>query len=263
MPPEVEIKSSKLGSDLPLPKKAKIEDGELPVAFEACQRLLSTSSHQPVPDIPSTLLQEGKTRNDIEKLRQVCDNHGFRTSIVYSPRAALSVYKDSCHLSKDDNNEGKQFLTILFGMHNEQQSMEKFYASSVKNVYCLILFCNRLREACPIAFENSDLDKLVGENEQVCRSLASIEYPKAVDHITRISKTLPERVTQLTKLAVQADPRLRIEQLQHEYQRILFRNSTLSNAHVQLFAEKHDCCIKDIRAAINRLRNVADASAAF
>jgi hypothetical protein len=250
MPPAVTSDEADPVSDISprSPKRVKLSDGVPPATLALCQKLLETTNDAPVPLLPLTLVPNGKAGNDLDKVRTIFDDHGFRTSIVISPRPALSVYKDSCFLNGNDPAEtiaeqiaGKEFLIILFGMHLEQSSIEKFYASSVKNVYCLLMFCHCLREACPEALKNQALEKSVAANEELCRSLASRPY-----EMSGVAAMVPERVAQIIQHVVQVDPRIRVQQLEHEYERITLRNSTLSNAHVQLFLEAHDCVVKDI-----------------
>jgi hypothetical protein len=90
-------------SDQPLRKRLKLESAVkatdkndenqesalLPRAFKICQALLATTSACPTPSLPTSLTSV-KTKNDLEKLRKLFDDHGFRTSVVMSPRPALS-----------------------------------------------------------------------------------------------------------------------------------------------------------------------------
>jgi hypothetical protein len=69
---------------------------------------------------------------------------------------------------------------------------------------------------------------------------------KALEEALKLSKSVPKRVARLTQLAVKAEPRNRIEQLEREYGRIRLVNSTLSNALLTLFTQAHDCQLKDI-----------------
>jgi hypothetical protein len=248
MPPAVASDEAGPVSDISprSPKRAKLSDGDLPSAFAVCQKLLGTANDAPVPLLPPTLVANGKTRNDLAKFRKIFDDHGFRTSIIISPRPALSIYKESCFLNENDPAEtvaGKEFLVVLFGMHPDQSSMENLYASSVKNVYCLLMFCHRLRQACPEALKSEALEMNVAANEELCRSLACRPHEMST---SMLSGMVPERVAQIIQHAVNVDPRIRTEQLEHEYERITLRNSTLSNAHVQLFLQAHDCDVKDV-----------------
>jgi hypothetical protein len=171
------------------------------------------------------------------------DKHGFRTSVVMSPRPALSIYKDSCLLSSSDA-AAKEFLLTMLGMHPSQDDMERWYTVSAKKVYCLLLFCNLLRKLCPAAASNFAVDALLIENETLCRSLGATGTTS--DEINRVSATVMERVAALTQAVVEADARIRAEQLQHEFDRLTYRNSTMSNAAMQLFLDFHGCSIKDI-----------------
>jgi hypothetical protein len=239
-------------ANLPEAKKARTEAKQegLPKEFTHCQKLLANSAENPTPTVPPTLLKGGKTRNDISKLKKIMDAHGFRTSVIASPRAAVSVYKDSCHLEGDIDNElvpGKTFLVTTFGLHPDQTKMEHFYATSIKNVYCLMLFCKRLREACPGALKDESVSRLVSDNEELCRALGTAtDDSKALEQAHSLSSSVPKRVANLIQVVVHAEPRNRVQQLEHEYQRITLWNSTLSNALVTLFLKAHDCCIKDI-----------------
>jgi hypothetical protein len=71
-------------------------------------------------------------------------------------------------------------------------------------------------------------------------------YRPSEINISMVSGMVPERVAQIIQHAVNIDPRIRAEQLEHEYERITLRNSTLLNAHVQLFLQGHDCDMKDV-----------------
>jgi hypothetical protein len=230
----VEELASDVDLAIPSPKRVKLSKG-VSECFLICQRLLLDESKA----LPTSLLQP-KTGNDIARLRRVFDEQGFRTSIVSSPRQALSVYKDSCTI--DDKQQGKDFLVLLVGLHPRQLTIERCY-SVIKDTYCLLLFCARL-QVCSKALESEALAKLVGDTESSCRAVANMSYQTALDETEHLSPT--ERSAHIMQLVVHADPGIRIEQLQHEYERILIRNSTLSNAFVQLFCNAHECCIKDV-----------------
>lgn len=228
----------------PLAKRAKVEsdeNGVAPKSFKTCQTLLQTTPSSPTPSLPLTLTAT-KTKNNVEKVKDLFDKHGFRTSVVTSPRSALSIYKDSCTLPCP--SEGKEFLLVMLGMHPSQNDMEHWYAKSVKKIYCLMLFCNLLRSLCPAAAQNFAVDALLIENETLCRSLgASCVTP---EEMNRASATVSERVATLIQAVVHADGRIRDAQLQHEFARLGYRNSTMSNAAMQLFLTFHGCTIKDV-----------------
>jgi hypothetical protein len=232
----------------PYAKKARlVKEKLLPFEFIYCQKLLlATTDDKNMPCIPESLSRGGKTRNNLGKLRDLVDAHGFRTSVVESPRPALSIYKDSFHINNEDDVKGKTFLVTMFGLNPDQISMERFYSTSFKNVFCLMLFCDRLRKTCHEALQNDKVAKLINEDEHLCRSLAAMNDSKALEEAHALSSSVPERIASLIQLAVQAEPRNRADQLQREYDRIALCNSTLSNAFATLFQKAHDCSIKDI-----------------
>jgi hypothetical protein len=231
-------------------KKARIEtDGlHLPASLQVCRILLKT--HETLaPSIPGTLSKSGKTGNNVHKLRSILDRHGFRTSVIASPREGLSVYKDSAHLNEEDLEEeflpGRLFLVTLFGLHPQQRDLERLYTSHFKNLYCLLLFCKRIREACPNAEKETVVEHLLSENEQLYAIFHSGD-PDTLKKAISLSSSVSERIRNLIHVVNQTEPSNRVEQLEHEYQRIVARNSTLSNALVTMFLWEHACCIKDI-----------------
>jgi hypothetical protein len=243
--------------EVPEAKKPRLEKRAeyLPPEFFFCRMLLDTTADEPIPRIPTTLLRGGPTRNDLTQLRKLMENHEFRTSVVASPRPALSIYKDSCAVidSDSDNNreegiiKGKTFVIAMLGLHPHQEQLEHFYSTGIKNVYCLLLFCQRLRLACANAFQNKTgpVEQFVLELENECRAAGS-NIGITIHDSRRLSCVVQNRVASLIPMIVQAEPRNRIEQLQHEYDRIVLCNSTLSNALVHLFSTAQGCTIKDI-----------------
>jgi hypothetical protein len=217
--------------------------------FRSCLRLFSFASKDSggTFNLPPSL-REFRLGNDLEKLRNLFDGRGFRTSVIVSPRTALSIYKDSCRINVGDGDVSKEFLLILFGMHPNQHAMERLYTSSIKRVYCLLLFGTRIREACRDAVERSDdLAKVLEETERACNESCTLPDPlSAHQRVLRLSSRVSEMTTKIMKLTVKADPRIRIEQLQRELDRITVQNSSLANAYLQLFVDYHDVVIKDI-----------------
>ena len=126
-------------------------------------------------------------------------------------------------------SEAKECLLMMLGMHPNQDDMERWYAVSVKKVYCLSLFCNLLRKQCPEAAQNFAVDALLLENEALCRSMGATET--TTEELNRISTTVSERVAALIQAVVNADTRIRAAQLEHEFNRLTYRNSTISNAN--------------------------------
>ena len=248
----------------------------------ACCRALLLQHHQDedgssnkLEAVPASLMlmrrsSDGtKSSSKLDQLRTLFDQHGLRTSILSSPRRALSVYKDSCVLVENSGNkkndatvsisEGKEFLVILFGLHPQQTEMERFYADAgVKDLYCLRLFARRIRQACAVAGveQSAKLLALLQETEQyVCETLAEAAAAKNGTAITTKKEKLQQAaarcactVAQIRQLAVASDPQhgLRESQVDHEYHRILLHNSTLSNAYLSLLTEHHGLIIKDV-----------------
>ena len=247
-------------SSQPLPsasKRPRLEASAptdaIPPELAYCQYLLATSDVSPVPGLPPSLIQGGKTRNDLARLKTMLDQQGFRTSVVSSPRQALSVHKDSCVIAEDSfaTNDGKTWLVTLFGLHPGQDKLERFYSSSIKDVYCLMLFCKRIREICPGALEDSEIADLVSGCELQCRSLGRMRIDnftscQIIQHAHVLAASVPRLVATMIRRVVHAEPRHRVEQLQREFDRIAIWNSTLSNAMVTLFLEAHQCHIQDV-----------------
>ena len=122
---------------LPSPKRPRSDSSSaskndvVPPALAFCQYLLQTSDDHQLPGLPSTL-GGAHVREDTAKLKRIFDSNGFRTSLVSSPREALSVYKDSAHLFSDSlfsTTDGKTWLVTLLGMHPNQDELEHFFRS--------------------------------------------------------------------------------------------------------------------------------------
>eukprot|EP00957_Ditylum_brightwellii_P128926 9835349-Ditylum_brightwellii.AAC.1 len=242
-----------------------------PHGFTECLSVLRTfqCSSSPTSKIPPSLTSSGKTKNDLFRFRSIFDAHGFRTSVVQSPRLALSIYKDSCRVD-DDNGatssviEGKEFILSMLGLHQRQPCMEKYYTSSFRNIYSLLLFCERIRVASPIAASDPSVRAVIDECTSNCCSILprsndmqgrlfdvddpdpDVQIGLSVEVAHQIASTVPSKVAHLTSLVIKADGRIRPEQLHREYERILVRNSTFANARLQLFVEAHSCDIKDV-----------------
>jgi len=281
-------KRPKLGDEHCYHTAAAAADADRTVLAACCQALLleyhqdeDGSTNTLVAPVPVSLMLMSRsgdgtkttTKNsssNLDQLRALFDQHGLRTSILSSPRRALSVYKDSCVLVENSGtnkknadstvsiSEGKEFLVILFGLHPQQTEMERFYADAgVKDLYCLRLFARRIRQACAAAGveQSSKLSALLQETEQyVCETLVEAAAKNGTT-ITTKQKKLQQAaarcagtVAQIRQLAVASDPQhgLRESQVDHEYHRILLHNSTLSNAYLSLLTERHGLIIKDV-----------------
>ena len=242
---------------LPSPKRRRLDGShkidEIPPELAYSQYLLATSDDHPVPAIPRSLLQNGPTTNHLGKLKKLLDDHSFRTSVVSCPREALSVHKDSCTLANNslDVNDGRTWIVTMLGLHPQQDQLEGYYSTSIKDVYCLMLFCQRIRELCPLVLQHSATADLISGCELQCRSLGRMkthDFPSSqiISHAQAASESVPRLVATLIRRVVHAEPRHRIEQLEREFERIRLWNSTLSNALVSLFLRWHQCHIKEI-----------------
>lgn len=214
-------------------------------------------------------------------LRSLLERHGLRTSVVASPRRGLSVYKDSFAQAPAgdnapapdnvalDDNAGREFLAAMFGLHSLQNEIEEIYSSSVKNLYCLMLFCQRIRSICAIAVEtnmntNIVLARLLQETEDWCcdqwdQTDFLLYEPSPTADIVGTQQQQPEhpehpssasadrRVTQIQQLAdTAAHPSWRASQWEHEYRRIRLQNTTLANAYLSLLTNSHGFLFQEI-----------------
>ncbi|MGK3734640.1 MAG: hypothetical protein ACI8RD_003907 [Bacillariaceae sp.] len=229
-----------------------------------------------------------KIRQDHDKLQRLLVKHRFRTSKILSPHQAVSVYKDSCQMTNDDDNnnnkneqddanirDGREFLLVCFGFHRKQEEIEKDYRLFVRDAYCIILFCQKIRKVFNFKslkkkndtsdeyVENVDKDIkiLFNKIEHTCRQhMKKIQQNDDDDDDTvnvhgSISSCssrsyAEERVDELIQLATNIKGRQhnfhRVEEWKKEYQRIYVSNSTLSNAYITLLQSTHEMYIKDI-----------------
>ena len=266
---------------LPPPKKQKLDEknavtnvntANLLEILKECLTLFPSFSapnafggfdHLP-NSLSATHKSRGNIRNNLKKLQNLFNDHNFRTSIVASPREALSIYKDSCILSDSDlsndkeSQNGKIFLLSMLGCHTNQAELEKLYSNSIKIVYWGVCFCHRIRQACPKSFEKdntyasklSSLVKTLEDSYQLFIDIderPSFNYDTILKELAKLqSITFPSTIAQIKALILKSDPRIRPEQLEKEYERIMVQNSTFTNARVQLFLNHHKSCIKDI-----------------
>jgi hypothetical protein len=219
-----------------------------------------------------TYQKKVKIGQDPDKLRRLLDIHGLRTTKISSPREAVSIYKDSCrigHTDSDDDislRDGKEFLLVTFGIHPQQEDIEIFYERFTKNAYCVLLFCQKIRqEYCNLQKLSSSNPPVENEtttdaNEDVQRLFRQIEQThhfakefKTNDGCGISSRFAKEQVETLIELAVNVNGRrcYRKEEWRKEYQRICISNSTVSNAYIFLLQSTHGMCIKDIYFKFN------------
>ena len=238
-------------NDGPKQKKRRVDAKTTAMAFELCQQLLEVTVGK--DRIPPSLLKGGIAKNSISKLRNIFDQHKFRTSVVQSPREGLSLYKDSFVIDAYEKSQGRLFLVTMFGLHPQHNELEQTYKSHFHSLHCLLLFCQRLRQVVPkdvLNSNNQQLDSLMAENEQLFGSLANDRDQSLQSRMAKsfsLSSSIEQRVTRSISVVNQAEPKLRMEQLTREYQRIQVWNSTLSNSLVSAFQKSHQCHIKEIR----------------
>jgi hypothetical protein len=182
-----------------------------------------------------------KVQNDIEKFQALFDNLDFRTTIVKSPRKAVSIYLDSCECR--DMASPKAFLSTMIGMNPIQADLEMLYGSNVRDIWCLLLFCKRIAQACDIAINGNpggdDLQKILKASMESCKSFIQHDV-----------KQLPfdrrERIIDIRKMAAAVDDRVRPDQLERELDRIQAYNCTLSNAMARMLFDLHKTVMKDV-----------------
>jgi hypothetical protein len=211
--------------------------------------------------------QTTKIGQDLNKLRRLLDMHGLRTSKISSPREAVSIYKDSCRIQHADSEndisarDGKGFLLVTFGIHLQQEDIEKDYEDGIRDAYCLFLFCKKIRqEYCDLQRSSSSSNPLKNEtatddDDDVQRLFCQIEKTHQLvksftqkDGCRISSRFAEEQVNALIELAVNVKGKrsYRKEEWRKEYQRICIYNSTISNAYMFLLQSNHGMCIKDI-----------------
>lgn len=247
-------------------KKAKLSPVSYQDTASVCFREVQTVLSPPHESSPSSSSSARRQRigNSLERMKSFFDDRGFRTAIVQSPRKALSIYKDSCvlpqlpeehadnHPLTDDNETNtKRTLLAMLGTHPQQDCLEKLYHESIQQAYCLWLYCRRIREACRMALTRStDLSSLLQSTEQECFAVGcggnTGDATADREEARRLSSHVGERVMRLIRAILRVDARIRPEQLQHEYERILWRNSTYANALFQRWLNDNDTGVKEI-----------------
>eukprot|EP00934_Nitzschia_sp_Nitz4_P006049 Nitzschia sp. Nitz4//scaffold287_size23745//7628//10152//NITZ4_008458-RA/size23745-snap-gene-0.22-mRNA-1//1//CDS//3329545763//6039//frame0 len=256
----VHVKQVEEARPLPSPKRQRLqeplrEDCALPVEFVFCQQLLVTTDDQPIPKLPASLLKKSNVKTSIATLKELFQKHSFRTAVISSPRQALSLYTTMDNDSEvtESQNPGRQCLLAMLGLHENQETLELFFRTAVKNCVALLLFCHRLRIVCrDIVLEEPNLvGDLICGCELQCRSLgkmttAEYSWTQILNHAHALSASVPRLVATLCQRIVKASPKYRLEQLRQEYQTIQICNSTLSNALVTLFLQEHDCLVQEI-----------------
>lgn len=215
--------------------------------------------------LPQTLIAANNNNSDafaadkVSAFRLQWINHGFRTTVVSSPRCAVSVYLDSCGTQQRiaSSNEksaqdamhqeaGRQFLLTCIAMHTHQLQLEDLYKSVVQKSWCFKLFLDKLacvREAdmreesvCDVVNDWKDeLDMVIGGGK--CDSSSSKDAVNALKKkgllLQELSNKVPSMLSILIVKLTDIDHSLRTEQLMQEYNRIEWENSSLANACLQ------------------------------
>jgi hypothetical protein len=194
--------------------------------------------------LPVSMKNIEKCKNSVDKLQTIFDSHGFRTSLIFSPRPALSVYKDSCFandgISLDPFLSGEAFILTMLGLHPNQLEMEEHFTNYVKPIYSLLLFCRYLGQ---VLGDTSCTKQIADMLEIYESSISSLDTLEAMHAYTLL---VPEKTATLLEACIQTNPRIRTAQLQKELERLALWTSTLSNALITLFLDWNNCSIKDV-----------------
>jgi hypothetical protein len=213
--------------------------------------------------LPPTLVATADDDDDDDKVssfRSQWTQHGFRTTLVSSPRWAVSVYLDSCRSPRNSTNSaqeaGRQFLLTCIGMHTHQLQLENIYKSVFKKCWCFSLFLERLayvrgehmrEESICDAINDwrDELTKLIGgENDDsiISRNEDAIKKDDTELLLQKLSNKVPSILSNLIVKLTDIDHSLRTEQLLHEYNRIEWENSSLANACLQRWLSSSNSC---------------------
>ena len=212
----------------------------------------------------------------VSAFRSQWTNHGFRTTVVSSPRCAVSVYLDSCRSPPKNNKEqqiisskeksaqqnaGRQFLLTCIGMHTDQLELESnMYQSVLKKCWCFKLFLDKLTRVREHDMREESVDdvvkewkdeltKLIGGGENYNGSSSKydvMEKDKRELLLQQLSNKVPTMLSNLIVKLTDIDHSLRIEQLLQEYNRIEWENSSLANACLQRWLSSSNGCQYDL-----------------
>jgi hypothetical protein len=114
----------------------------------------------------------------------------------------------------------------MLGIHPNQIEMERRYDRLIKTSYVLLLFCRKIRASLPKALESASVQALLRQYEHECRPMSNA----TPNSLQQLAVRVPELAAKLVESCVTADPRVRPEQLQHEFDRLKVWNSSMSNA---------------------------------
>lgn len=222
-------------------KRIKTNDDTDTDTLQQCLQLLFSS-------LPTTLnTQKSKSISADERIstfRELWKDHGFRTTMVTSPRPAVSIYLDSCYDASSSSSTtteiasnyelGREYLQLCIGMHLNQVSLESTYSSIIKNVYCLTLFLKRMRSVREGDMNNTSILEIISKWEKRLEDVLSSTKCTTSTTDTIVLQELSESssriLSQLLSKLAEIDHSLRNDQLLHEYNRITYENCTLANA---------------------------------
>eukprot|EP00986_Skeletonema_menzelii_P003072 scaffold896_cov165-Skeletonema_menzelii.AAC.3 len=221
--------------------------------------------------LPHTLIAPNNntaaTNDKVSSFRSQWTNHGFRTTLVSSPRCAVSVYLDSCGTRPSEEKSaqvqheaGRQFLLTCIAMHSQQMQLEHVYRSVLQKCWCFSLFLEKL--ACvreedmreksvsrAVKDWKDELTTLVGDKNCDTSSKDATERLKKKETLLQqLSNKVPSVLSNLIVKLTDIDHSLRTEQLMQEYNRIEWENSSLANACLQrwLSSSKANGCHYDL-----------------
>lgn len=185
----------------------------------------------------------------LSQLKSIFDNSGLRTTIVRSPREALSIYIDSFG-AVDPNAEHKltrEYLAIMFGCHPKQDQLEQIYSASWKELYCLYGFCDIIERKLPVdngtgdSPETTELRMALNAAREFCVT-GILDDTSLGD----CKQSTLQRLHSIFELTLAAESRWRRDQLEYEFDKTLALNSTLGNALLQKFTCHHRLHITDV-----------------
>jgi len=236
---------------------ATIHNQKQKILIQTCLGLLTSA-------LPQTLVSFQSKSKDLSTFKELWTAHGFRTSMVTSPKPAVSVYLESCinpsgiDVSKSsDVIEGRNYLLYLLGMHPNQKDesdVEETYQSGIKSVYCLLQFCKKLRSVRESDMQDPRIVEILKDWETGLSTCTNaVASPSFIDgnkadadiHVTNLrtfASNVPEILSNLISTLMTIDHSLHKEQLIHEYDRIEYRNCTLANACLQRVMS----CVNDV-----------------
>lgn len=225
-------------------------DSILKQVYQVCLSLFSIS------DAISILICHDKlpTRNDLNRLKTLFETNGFRTSLIMSPRHCVSIYRDSCVLSNDECCDlnlgflsGKSYLVTMLGLHPNQVEIENMYSFILKDLYCMTKFIDKTMECYSFEKLSHEVKNQINLFKEKRNQALEFPFDKCKEAFIRISSSLPEMLVCIMNSLVECkDLNLRLDQMQREYDQILFQNCSFTNALAQLFLSENYCTINKV-----------------